>query len=106
MLILRWTRLNIDIFECFAYNVGMSDIQYTIRAVPKQIDTYLRRQARLRGRSLNSTVLSYIEESINHDTTKKDDDFSWLIGSNTIDDASLEAIKEAKEYDKQKQRQQ
>jgi hypothetical protein len=83
----------------------MSDIQYTIRAVPKQIDAYLRRQARLRGRSLNSTVLSYIEESINRDTTKKDD-FSWLIGSNTIDDASLEAIKEAKEHDKQKQRQQ
>ena len=84
----------------------MSNIQYTIRAIPEQMDIYLRRQARLRGRSLNSTVLDYIEESIKHDAVKQDNDFSWLIGSNTIDDASLEAIKEAKEYDKQKQRQQ
>lgn len=82
----------------------MSDIQYTIRAIPKQVDTYLRRQAHLRGRSLNRTVLDYIEESIKRDAVKQDDDFSWLIGSNTIDDSSLEAIKEAKEYDKQKQR--
>jgi hypothetical protein len=89
----------------FAYNVGMSDIQYTIRAVPKSADVYLRRQARLRGRSLNSIVLSYIEASIKRDAIKEDDDFSWLIGSNTIDGASLKAIKEAKEYDKRKQHQ-
>lgn len=83
----------------------MSNIQYTIRAVPKQVDTYLRQQARSRGRSLNKTILGYIEESIKRDQMRQDDDFSWLIGSNTIDDASLDAIKEAKEYDKQKQRQ-
>jgi hypothetical protein len=83
----------------------MSNLQYTIRSVPKQVDIFLRRQARSRGRSLNSTVLSYIEEAIKRDKMKQDDDFSWLIGSNTIDNASLKAIKESKEYDKQKQRQ-
>ncbi|HUD07403.1 MAG TPA: Arc family DNA-binding protein [Candidatus Saccharimonadales bacterium] len=83
----------------------MSNIQYTIRAVPKKVDTYLRRQARSRGHSLNSTVLEYIQESIKRDAIKQDDNFLWLIGSNTIDDASLKAIKTSKEYDKQKQRQ-
>ncbi len=83
----------------------MSNIQYTIRDVPKQVDAYLRRQARMRGHSLNSTVLDYIEKSVKRDSVKQDDDFLWLIGSDTIDDSSLEAIKKAKEYDKQKQQQ-
>jgi hypothetical protein len=81
----------------------MSNVQYTIRSVPKDVDMYLRRQARLRGRSLNNTVLAYVEDAIKREAIKQDDDFSWLIGSNTIDAASLRAIKEAKKYDKQKQ---
>jgi plasmid stability protein len=87
-----------------AYNVGMSNVQYTIRSIPDDTDAYLRRQAKLHGRSLNTIVLGYLENAIKHDKIKKDDDFSWLIGSNTIDDASLKTIKAMKEYDKQKQR--
>ena len=80
----------------------MSDIQYTIRSVPKSVDSYLRQQARSRGRSLNSTILSYIEGGVSRDKSRHDD-FSWLAGSNTIDEASLMVIEESKAYDKYKQ---
>lgn len=82
----------------------MNNVQYTIRSIPKEVDIYLRWQARNQRRSLNATVLSYIESAIKRDKIKQEDDFSWIIGSNTIDDASLKAIKDTKEYDKQKQR--
>lgn len=80
----------------------MGTIQYTIRAVPKKLDTFLRRQAQLRGKSLNQTVLDYIEQATKLDMQEDSDDFSWLIGANTLDDDSLKAIAEFKRIDKQK----
>lgn len=80
----------------------MSTIQYTIRAVPKKLDAFLRRQAHLRGKSLNQTVLDYIVQATKLDMQETDDDFSWIIGAGTIDDASLQAIAELKNIDKQK----
>lgn len=81
----------------------MSHIQYTIRQIPKQLDDFLRRQARLNGRSLNQTVLDYINKAIEEDRKDKHDDLAWFIGANTIDDRSLQAIQDVKAYDKQKQ---
>lgn len=81
----------------------MHTVQYTIRQIPKQLDTFLRRQARLRGRSLNQTVLDYINKAIEEDKKDKNDDLSWFIGANTIDDAAVQAIQDAKAYDKQTQ---
>lgn len=82
----------------------MSNTQYTIRAIPKKLDNFLRRQAHLRGKSLNQTVLDYIEQATKLDMQDADEDFDWLIGANTLDDASLRAISELKEIDKQKSR--
>ena len=76
--------------------------QYTIRSVPKQLDRFLRRQARLRGRSLNQTVLDYISQAVKLDMQDLDDDFSWIIGANTIEDQSLDAIAKLKQADKLK----
>jgi hypothetical protein len=95
---------NIDICRQSAYNVGMSKTQYTIRSVPKKLDDFLRRQARLRGKSLNQTVLDYITQATKLDMQQTEDDFGWIIGVDTLDDKSLEAIAELKRADKQKSR--
>lgn len=82
----------------------MNTTQYTIRSVPKKLDSFLRRQARLRGKSLNQTVLDYIEQATKLDILEDDDNFDWLFGANTMDEESLKAIAELKQIDKTKSR--
>jgi hypothetical protein len=82
----------------------MNTTQYTIRSVPKKLDAFLRNQARLRGKSLNRTVLDYIEQATKLDMQEDTDNFDWIIGANTMDEDSLRAIKEMKEFDKLKSR--
>jgi hypothetical protein len=78
----------------------MNTIQYTIRSVPKKIDTFLRHQAHLTGKSLNQTILSYIEQATKLNMQDDNDNFDWLIGANTLDDDSLRAITDLKAIDK------
>lgn len=80
----------------------MNTTQYTIRAVPKKLDAFLRRQARMRGKSLNQTVLEYIEQATKLDMQEDSDNFDWIIGANTLDDNSLHAIMDLKQTDKLK----
>ena len=82
----------------------MNTIQYTVRSIPKKLDIFLRNQARARGKSLNQTVLDYIEQATKLDMQEDTDNFDWIIGSNTMDDDTLRAIKELKEIDKLKSR--
>jgi hypothetical protein len=82
----------------------MRTTQYTIRAIPKQLDAFPRSQARLRGKSLNQTVLEYLEQAAKLGMKDQDDDFSWIIGANTLENTSLQTINELKEVDKQKSR--
>jgi hypothetical protein len=79
-------------------------MQYTIRSIPKRLDNFLRSQARARGKSLNQTVLDYIEQAAKLDMQEDADSFEWLIGANTMDDNTLQAIKDLKEVDKRKSR--
>jgi hypothetical protein len=82
----------------------MTHTQYTIRQVPRKLDAFLRRQARLQGKSLNQTVLDYIKQATKLDLEADDDSFDWLIGANTMDTATLRAIHELRLADKQKSR--
>jgi hypothetical protein len=82
----------------------MATTQYTIRAIPKNLDNFLRRQAKLQGKSLNQTVLDYIKQATKLDLQQTDDDFDWIIGANTLDNDSLQAITELKSTDKLKSR--
>jgi hypothetical protein len=88
----------------YAYNVGMNTTQYTIRSVPKNLDAFLRRQARLRGKSLNQTILDYIQQATKLDMQEDGDNFDWLIGANTLGTDSLQAIADLKQIDKRKSR--
>lgn len=63
----------------------METTQHTIRSAPKSLDIFLRRQARLRGKSLNQTVLDYIEQATRLDMQEDTDEFSRLIGAGTLD---------------------
>ncbi|HTE57636.1 MAG TPA: hypothetical protein VK694_02745 [Verrucomicrobiae bacterium] len=73
----------------------MSVKQYTIRNIPPQVDSYLRKRARLSGKSLNEVVIA--ELSANAGVGKKSivDSLDWFIGSNSMDDATLKAIDSA-----------
>lgn len=82
----------------------MNTTQYTIRSVPKKLDDFLRQQARLRGKSLNQTILDYIKQATKLDLQDTSDNFDWIIGANTLDADSLRAIAELKQNDKLKSR--
>jgi hypothetical protein len=82
----------------------MNTTQYTIRSVPKKLDSFLRRQARLQGKSLNQTVLDYIKQATKLDMQENDDNFDWIIGANTLDDTALQAIADLKQVDKRQSR--
>jgi len=72
--------------------------------VPKNLDNFLRRQAKQQGKSLNRVVLDYIEQATKLDLQQTDEDFDWIIGADTMDNASLQAIAELKDTDKLKSR--
>lgn len=95
--------ITVDKCRQTAYTIGMST-QYTVRSVPKTLDAFLRRQARLSGKSLNQTVLDYIKQATKLDMQEADDNFDWIIGANTLDDDSMRAIAELKQVDKSKSR--
>lgn len=82
----------------------MNTTQYTLRSVPKNLDVFLRRQARLRGKSLNQTILDYIQQATKLDMQEDTDNFDWIIGANTLGDDSLHAIAKLKQTDKLKSR--
>ncbi len=82
----------------------MNTTQYTIRSIPKKLDIFLRNQARLRGKSLNQTVLDYIEQATKLDMQDDTDSLDWIVGANPMDDDSLQAIMELKKIDKLKSR--
>jgi hypothetical protein len=58
----------------------------------------------MQGKSLNQTVLDYISQATKLDMQEDTDDFSWLIGANTLDDDSLAAIFDLRQADKKKSR--
>lgn len=82
----------------------MNTVQYTIRSIPRNLDLFLRRQARLQGRSLNQVVLGYMHQATKLDMQVDEDNFDWIVGANTLDEESLGAIAELKQTDKRKSR--
>ncbi len=88
----------IDIFNIFAYNVGMKTIQYTIRSVSPQLDRHLRQLAKLKCKSLNQIVLDTLEqEAGNSNDTKLNHSLDGLAGTWVEDpefDATIDAFEQ------------
>lgn len=67
--------------------------QYTIRNVPKPVDTYLRKKSRLSGKSLNQVIIDELSEKVAIPSADMGKALDWFIGSG-IDDATLKALED------------
>ncbi len=59
----------------------MNSIQYTIRGVPPDLDTELRREVRATGKTLNGLVVETLEHAKLRSTAVTYDDLDWFVGS-------------------------
>jgi hypothetical protein len=64
----------------YAYNAGMSSIQYTVRGVPPKLDAKLRREARTTGKTLNALVVETLEHAKLPPSSIVHDDLDWFVG--------------------------
>lgn len=78
----------------FYYNVGMKQIQYTIRSVPRAVDESLRSKAKQQNRSLNSVAVEALQRATgNLSGPRAYHDLDWLAG--TLSTADEKAINQA-----------
>ncbi len=91
----------------------MKTIQYTLRNVPPDIDTYLRREAKRLGRSLNKVAVDYLTLSANEhvemgklvEAFNKPTSGHWIdefAMRGTVDDSTKKILKEQEKLDKQR----
>lgn len=71
----------------------MQTTQYTIRNIPEPVNRYLRKKARLSGKSLNQVVVDELSEKVSEPSASADTALSWFIGSG-MDDVTLQALDE------------
>lgn len=71
----------------------MNAKQYTVRNVPLLVDRYLRKRARLSGKSLNQVILEELSEKVAAPSVPARPALGWFIGSG-IDDATLQALEQ------------
>ena len=80
----------------------MTKIQYTIRNIPPVVDKVIRKRSKQSGKSFNQTVVDLLSLQT-FGTTKPptEDNFDWLYGANTLDEAFDEAIADLSKIDKE-----
>lgn len=71
----------------------MKTIQYTIRNIPEPVNSYLRKKARLSGKSLNQVVIDELSEKVAPPSASVGTALDWFIGSG-IDEATIQALEE------------
>lgn len=82
-----------------AYNAGM---QYTLRAIPRDVDRAVRAKARAEGTSLNQTLVEVLRAGLNLAAPlQKKRDLSEFAGSWTQDPAFDEAVAGFRQVDPQ-----
>jgi hypothetical protein len=79
----------------------MSNIQYTIRNIPKPVDQVIRKRSKQSGQSFNQTVVDLLSmQTFGTTKVSNDDNFDWLYNKNTLDDSFDDAIKDISKVDK------
>ncbi len=66
--------------------------QYTIRKIPNQLDDYLRRQAKISGKSLNQVIIDELSQNAGMDDRSLTESLDWFIGSKQIDQKVEDAL--------------
>ena len=83
-----------------AINVGIRNLQYTIRKVPRNVDEALRRRAKQAGKSLNQVLLESLRESAGvSEEAARYNDLNDLAGTWKNDKAFEEAIRSFEKID-------
>ncbi len=83
----------------FLYTVGMSNIQYTIRNVPEDLDKLLRLRAKKSGESFNKTLLKSLISSTQQ-AKSSHSDLDWFYGSGGIGQEELSVFADQRTIDK------
>ena len=79
----------------------MSNLRYTIRNVPLQVDSVIRRRSKQTGKSLNQTVIELLSlQTLGTTKIVKDDSFNFLFNKNTLDESFDKTIKDISKIDK------
>ena len=68
--------------------------QYTVRNIPKEVDSYLREKARLSGKSINQVVVEELSEKVVKPDESLFESLDWFIGSGAMDAETLKALEE------------
>jgi hypothetical protein len=71
----------------------MQTTQYTIRNIPEPVNRYLRKKARLSGKSLNQVIVDELSDKVSEPSATVGTALSWFIGSG-MDAATLQALEE------------
>ena len=66
--------------------------QYTIRNVPAPVDSYLRKRARLSGKSLNQVIIEELSENV-ASASSSVGSLDWFIGTG-MDEETLRALEQ------------
>ena len=85
------------VYMCM-YTVCMSNIQYTIRNIPEDLDKKLRLRSKKRGESFNKTLIQALSSSTTLTNTSSDID--WFYGSGGIGSEELQAFADQRIIDK------
>lgn len=72
----------------------MSSIQYTIRSIPPNLDTALRKKSKSSGKSLNQVVITTLSKGAGVTQNNKYSDLEWFIGNKSIDDKAFDNASE------------
>lgn len=71
----------------------MATKQYTIRNIPEPVNRYLRKKARLSGKSLNQTIIEELSEKVAPASASVGGALGWFIGSG-LDNETLRALEQ------------
>jgi plasmid stability protein len=82
------------------YYACMAVKQYTVRNIPEPVNRYLRKRARLSGKSLNQVIIEELSEKVASASTPTGESLSWFIGSG-IDDKTLQALDQEEKIQKE-----
>ncbi len=78
----------------------MKGIQYTIRGIPEELDTVLREEAAVYGKSLNALLIEKLLDSIETvGVVRKHDDLDSFAGCLKPDDEFETALNEQRQID-------
>ena len=78
----------------------MSNIQYTIRNVPPDLDKVLRLRSKKNKQSFNTTIVQTLRQAVTPNASKPNSgDLDWFYGSGGIGETEIESFRQQRTVD-------